>query len=158
MKEIQPRIYLAGFDVFRPDALEYGEELKVLCAQYGFEGLYPLDNEADSAEAIFQGNLRLINSCDILLCNLNPFRGNEPDSGTCFEVGYGFAKGKRIVGYLSDGRSLRQKLGETSGGYVVEDFSMAVNLMLGCAGTILTGTVKEALEWLQREKRREDLR
>ncbi|MBR6791227.1 MAG: nucleoside 2-deoxyribosyltransferase [Oscillospiraceae bacterium] len=142
------RIYLAGFDVFRKDAVEYGRHLKALCARYGFEGLYPLDNEADSAEEIFRGNLALIEKCDILLCNLNPFRGDEPDSGTCFEVGYCFAKGKRIVGYLDDGRTMREKLGEISGGYAVEDFSMAVNLMLGCAGEIIEGGPEDALKKL----------
>ena len=142
------KIYLAGFDVFREDAAEYGIKLKALCARYGFEGLYPLDNEADSAEDIFRGNLALIDRCDILLCNLNPFRGNEPDSGTSFEVGYGFAKGKKIVGYLDDGRTLIEKLGATCGGYAVEDFSMAVNLMLGCAGTIIEGGPEDALKML----------
>lgn len=142
------KIYLAGFDVFREDAAEYGQKLKALCARYGFEGLYPLDNEAVSAEEIFQGNLGLIEQSDILLCNLNPFRGDEPDSGTCFEVGYGFARAKRIVGYLDDGRSLREKLGEVSGGYAVEDFSMAVNLMLGCAGEIVEGGPEDALKKL----------
>lgn len=142
------KIYLAGFDVFREDAADYGQKLKALCTRYGFEGLYPLDNEADSAEEIFRGNLALIEKCDILLCNLNPFRGDEPDSGTSFEVGYGFAKGKKIVGYLDDGRTLIEKLGETSGGYAVEDFSMAVNLMLGCAGEIIQGDPEDALKKL----------
>ena len=40
------RIYLAGFDVFRADSLAHGERLKALCREYGYEGLYPLDNQA----------------------------------------------------------------------------------------------------------------
>ena len=146
------KIYLAGFDVFRSDAVRYGQELKELCARYGFEGLYPLDNEADSAEEIFHGNLGLIRQSDILLCNLNPFRGKEPDSGTCFEVGYGYALGKRIIGYLADGRSLRDKLGAESDGYGVEDFGMAVNLMLGCAADIVQGGPEDALKWIAKEE------
>ena len=39
------RIYLAGPGVFRPDALEQGERLKALCAEFGFIGLYPLDKQ-----------------------------------------------------------------------------------------------------------------
>ena len=39
------KIYLAGFDVFRKDAVERGIILKNLCEKYGYEGLYPLDNE-----------------------------------------------------------------------------------------------------------------
>jgi Nucleoside 2-deoxyribosyltransferase len=37
------RIYLAGFDVFRLDAAEYGRGLQRACANFGFEGIYPLD-------------------------------------------------------------------------------------------------------------------
>jgi hypothetical protein len=44
----RPRIYLAGFDVFRPDALAHGETLKALCRAFGFEGLYPLDGAVPS--------------------------------------------------------------------------------------------------------------
>ena len=38
------KIYLAGPDVFRPDAFEQGERLKALCAEFGLRGLYPLDH------------------------------------------------------------------------------------------------------------------
>ncbi len=144
------KIYLAGFDVFRPDAAEYGMDMKRLCEAYGFEGLYPLDSKGDDAESIFRGNLGLIEKCDILLANLNSFRGSEPDSGTAFEVGYAYARGKRIIGYLEDGRSLREKMGETDErGFAVEDFGMAVNLMLGCSAEIVRGGVKECLELLK---------
>ncbi|MFM0085030.1 nucleoside 2-deoxyribosyltransferase, partial [Paraburkholderia sediminicola] len=40
------RIYLAGFDVFRVDAVEYGRSLQRLCASFGFEGIFPLDSVA----------------------------------------------------------------------------------------------------------------
>ncbi|WP_353049296.1 nucleoside 2-deoxyribosyltransferase [Paraburkholderia strydomiana] len=39
---VRARIYLAGFDVFRVDALDYGRSLRRMCADAGFEGLYPL--------------------------------------------------------------------------------------------------------------------
>jgi nucleoside 2-deoxyribosyltransferase len=37
----RPRVYLAGFDVFRLDAIEHGARLVAACAEFGFEGLYP---------------------------------------------------------------------------------------------------------------------
>ena len=38
------KIYLAGPDVFLPNAIEEGERLKALCQDYGYEGLFPMDN------------------------------------------------------------------------------------------------------------------
>lgn len=88
-----PKVYLAGFDVFREDAVERGEYLKRLCRAQGLEGLYPFDNEvpeglaaAERAAQIYQLNLAMIRAADAVLANLDPFRGFEPDSGTAFEV------------------------------------------------------------------------
>ena len=39
------RVYLAGPDVFLPNAAEIGRRKREICAQYGFEGVFPLDNE-----------------------------------------------------------------------------------------------------------------
>lgn len=36
-------LYLAGPDVFRPNAAARGEALKTRCSEFGFEGLFPLD-------------------------------------------------------------------------------------------------------------------
>uniref|UniRef100_UPI0001E287E9 nucleoside 2-deoxyribosyltransferase n=1 Tax=Pseudomonas syringae group genomosp. 3 TaxID=251701 RepID=UPI0001E287E9 len=89
-----PLVYLAGFDVFRPDAIEYGRYLKALCAAHGLEGLYPFDNEVtpgqtlhETARQIYAMNVAMIQRCSAVLANLNVFRGLEPDSGTAFEVG-----------------------------------------------------------------------
>ncbi len=146
------KIYLAGFEVFAPDAVRRGAEMKRACAEFGCVGLYPLDNEAADAHAIFTGNLALIDRCDAVIANLDPFRGREPDSGTAFEIGYAHAKGKRIYGYVSDARTLREKHGSSDeNGFSVEDFGMAVNLMLGCAATIVQGGLRECLAQLTRE-------
>lgn len=147
------KIYLAGFDVFAPDAVRRGTEMKRVCAESGCIGLYPLDNEAADAREIFTGNLALIDRCDAVIANLNPFRGCEPDSGTAFEVGYAHAKGKRIYGYVTDARTMREKQGSADvNGFAVEDFGMAVNLMLGCATTIVQGGLRECLAQLVNER------
>lgn len=140
------QIYLAGFDVFAPDAKKRGAQMKLQCAQHGFAGLYPLDNEADSAAAIFKGNLALIDACNLVIANLNPFRGAEPDSGTAFEVGYAHARGIPVIGYLSDMRSMREKLGtHDTEGFSVENFSHPLNLMLSEAATLVEGGFLDAL-------------
>lgn len=46
-------------------------------------------------------NQGLIDACDLILAVLD---GTDVDSGTAAEIGYAFARGKRIVGYRGDFR------------------------------------------------------
>jgi nucleoside 2-deoxyribosyltransferase len=52
----KPKLYLAGPEVFLPNALAYAEQQRVLCAQYGFTPLHPIENGpalgAHSVEAL----------------------------------------------------------------------------------------------------------
>ena len=157
------RVYLAGFDVFRQDAVAHGAYLKSLCAELGMEGWYPLDNEIAAhlhgpaaAQAICQANLDLIRNCDAVLANLNPFRGHEPDSGTVFEVGYATALGKPVWVYTdADADLVSQVTGQAAQrgathldaqGYVVENFGLNLNLMIACTAHIVVGDAKAGLQ------------
>jgi len=40
----KPKLYLAGPEVFLPDALEHANRQRALCEQYGFLPLHPIDN------------------------------------------------------------------------------------------------------------------
>ena len=155
------RLYLAGFEVFRQDAVAYGEQLKQTCLRYGFEGLYPLDNSVPTdlssqaaAQWIYAANLALIRRADLLVANLNNFRGYEPDSGTCFEIGFAAALGKPTWAYLSGAQTLvklvphqRNPRGDCidADGYLVEDFGLARNLMLACSTQIVHGDIEACL-------------
>ncbi|OZI32246.1 nucleoside 2-deoxyribosyltransferase [Bordetella genomosp. 10] len=158
------RIYLAGFDVFRPDAIAHGRALQALCAEVGIEGLYPLDHQApaelagpDLARWIYRANVQLIQSADGVLANLNPFRGAEPDSGTAFEVGYAVALGKPVWAYTQQSGTVVEQVsvGQASdaggpryidaNGYTVEDFGMNLNLMLACSATVVVGDARACL-------------
>lgn len=165
------KIYLAGPDVFRPDAAEYGPRLKALCAEYGFEGLFPLDVQVpeeitdphQQAIWIYRANLKLLDAADCVLANLASFRGSEPDSGTCFEVGYAAALGKPLYGYMPDASSyrerMRRKYPEWLGtepdrdrdGNVLEAFGLPLNLMLAVPTQIVAGGPREALELLSQD-------
>lgn len=92
------KIYIAGFDVFKDDAIDVGNKYKEICKLYGFVGLYPLDNTFSRSDLIFKGNVGLINESDIIVANLNNFRGQTMDDGTAFELGYGYASGKILYG------------------------------------------------------------
>lgn len=99
------KLYLAGPDVFLPNASELGKIKRELCQQYGFIGLFPLDNEVPTttgealSKAVFDGNIAMLNEADAIVANLTPFRGVSADVGTAFEIGYGFACRKKIYGY-----------------------------------------------------------
>lgn len=155
-------IYLAGFDVFRPDAVAHGEQLKMLCSKYGYEGRFPLDKQAprnlaqqEQARWICRNNLATLRDCDLVVANLNPFRGEEPDSGTVFEVGYAVALGKPVWAYTRRAAPLVdqvavQRLPGGRGhvdslGYSVEDFGLNLNLMLACSVNVVVGTLEDCL-------------
>jgi nucleoside 2-deoxyribosyltransferase len=155
-----PSVYLAGFDVFRPDARDHGRRLKDLCSQYGFDGLYPLDNEApldpagrDLARWIFEANIGLLRRADAVMANLNPFRGAEPDSGTVFEVGWAVARGIPVWAYTEAARPLVEQIPSTrrgpdfvdAEGYTVEDFGLNLNLMIACSVETVIGDAQACL-------------
>jgi nucleoside 2-deoxyribosyltransferase len=98
------KVYLAGPDVFLPDAVAVGHKKKQLCDEYGFEGLYSLDKDGETQgdpAQIFRANCALMQQADIGLFNLTPFRGPSTDVGTAFEVAFLFAAGKPLYGYTS---------------------------------------------------------
>lgn len=155
---MSPRVYLAGPDVFFPDAPARGAALRALCAEFGFEGLFPLDAPlpADAAapaafaRRIFEANLGLIRRADAVLANLQDFRGHEPDSGTAFEVGFATALGIPVWAYGAPAVPIIEQVrGATDGrdaqGYLVEDFGMSRNLMLACAAHVVPGDVRACL-------------
>ena len=160
------RIYLAGPDVFRPDAAEHGRRLVALCAEHGFEAVFPLSaslpelpTPQELAAHIFRANLAHIDACDAVLANLDFFRGAEPDSGTCFEVGYAVARGKRVIGYVPEpgtfAQRIRARLPHAVGdglrdanGWELEEFGLPLNLMLGVPCEIVVGDAAAALRVL----------
>lgn len=141
------KIYLAGPDVFREDAIKHFETLKELCIKWGFFGLAPLDNTieistdklntTEHSKAIFISNVYLIKECDIILANLEPFRGACIDDGTAWEIGCGYALDKKIWGYSSfSNLSLRAvtnimfDINRQEEFPLIEEFGNTVNLMI----------------------------
>ena len=158
------KIYLAGPDVFLPNAIEEGERLKALCKEYDYEGLFPMDNiisgqtPKEIAQKIQEANKQMIHTCDMVIANLSPFRGPEPDSGTVWEVGYAQALGKRVVGYCIDTRTLKEKtqamldLGTSDvdrEGMVIEDFGMSHNLMF--ANCVVADSFEGCLKYVSEQ-------
>lgn len=144
------RLYLAGPDVFREQAKDYGEQFKSKLKEFDLKGLYPFDNEIvdedpnKMSKAIFKANLRMIKKCDIVLANLDPFRGPSCDAGTAMEIGYAKALKKPVIGYYCETTpgvykervELFRKATQCDDKYYnqIEDFGLQDNLMiiLGC--------------------------
>ena len=155
------KVYIAGFDVFKKDAVAIGKRYKELCRAYGFEGLYPFDNEVDFdmpkreiACAIYKANVEMIERCDIVVANLNPFRGKESDSGTVWECGYALGRGKKVYGYLDSLRPYKENFEKVEykegvlydeNEMVIEDFDYPLNLMLACSIELIRGDFEDVL-------------
>lgn len=159
------KVYVAGFDLFAADGAVRCSRLHDLCVRYGLDPFVPGfspgasgitdDNAAPMrAEDIFRADITAIDACDVVMANLNPYRGFEPDSGTAFEVGYAFAKGIPVYGYLTDDRPMRDIIGSDvdENGYKVEDFDSPLNLMLSCSCVrVITGDAQSCLRAMQED-------
>ena len=155
-------IYLAGPDIFRPDAENWAAVARETCRRYGFEPLLPIDTGGTTPEMIFRANLDLIRKAQIVVANLDPFRGAEPDSGTAFELGYAFALGKKICGYVTrlDTMANRVRIAEGGDkvqptcdtgltdhqGMLIENFNLPCNLMLAVPTHIVEGDLEACLQ------------
>ncbi|CUT10997.1 Nucleoside 2deoxyribosyltransferase [Bradyrhizobium sp.] len=141
------KIYLAGPDVFLPDAVEIGRRKVAICAANGLTGLYPLDNEIDLAapdasRQIFCGNEAMMDTADAIIANLTPFRGAGSDPGTVYELGYMAGRRKFCLAYSNDGAAYADRVGRfmdvtsedgrlvDGQGLTVEDFGLVDNLMM----------------------------
>src|SRR3546814_7387448 len=97
------------------------------------------------------------------------FRGPEPDSGTCFEVGYAVAKGKPVFGYIPDCGSFAERIRERHAhaigpggvldvhGWSIEEFGLPLNLMLSVPAPLVVGDARAALAQLRSEEHTSEL-
>jgi nucleoside 2-deoxyribosyltransferase len=159
-------IYIAGPDVFEADSVEIGKRFVGLCQKYGYKGLYPLDNVVDFSQSkqkiaqdIFEANVAMILKADIVIANLNAFRGKEPDSGTVWECGYAYGLGKKVYGYMQETKEYLETFSpaektQKEGAFwddknrFIEDFANPVNLMIASSATIIQGDFEDILKEL----------
>lgn len=147
------RVYLAGPEVFLPDARALGRAKKALCEAVGLIGIFPLDGDVDLAglsprdrgRAIYRADVDMMKRCDLIIANLTPFRGPSADVGTAFELGYMTALGRPAFAYSNCAKPFAARLSalDPAGPHMradgqladardiaIEDFDMADNLML----------------------------
>src|SRR5664279_2683808 len=104
------KVYLAGPDVFLPDAADWFARKQAICAAYQFTGISPLDDLPDQPadwstlpewRRIALRNEAHIRRCAAIIANLTPFRGPSADAGTIYEVGYARGIGLKVFGYAT---------------------------------------------------------
>jgi nucleoside 2-deoxyribosyltransferase len=148
----QPKIYLAGPEVFLPDAAKIGARKIKLCEEFELLGLFPLENDLPDVpeekvdEGIFAANVEKMRRADAAIFNLSPFRGVNADPGTAFELGFFVALDKPVFAYSNSAQNLFERVAKNFGsqsaeqgltrddaGLMIEDFGNADNLMLDAA-------------------------
>jgi nucleoside 2-deoxyribosyltransferase len=157
---IRLRVYLAGPDVFLPNAAAFADTKRKLCDAYGFTGVSPFDNEIDlaalskhaAALRISAANEAMIRGCNLVIANMTPFRGPSADVGTAYEMGFARALGLPVFAYTTVGDSLvertRQALGaeaaERPSGQFEDSFHMAIEDFDGVDNLMLDGAVESS--------------
>jgi nucleoside 2-deoxyribosyltransferase len=140
------KAYLAGPDVFLPNANENAAAKIAICAKYGIIGRPPLNEEIDHIltlpddaawRAIYLKDIEMMEECDIIIANLTPFRGASADSGTLIEVGWFLGRGKKVFGYSNTATPFAARsaahvaaIADPIPGLAVEGFGLPDNLMI----------------------------
>lgn len=98
----KPRIYLAG-PLFTSAEREWNVQLCKLLMGYGFDVWLPQLHEPreKTAKAIFEMDVKGLEWAEAVVAIMD---GPDPDSGTCWEVGWAYAMGKPILGVRTDFR------------------------------------------------------
>ena len=131
----QSHVYVAG-PLFDEGERWWIEKVAQVVASAGFRTYLPhRDNPPktrDNVAAIFANNRAAIDGCSLIVASLN---GMTTDDGTAWEIGYGYAVGRPIIGLLTDWR-LRFE-------------SEAVNLMLEQSLATLVRSLEELSQALE---------
>lgn len=126
------KIYIAG-PLFTAPEIQWNKELSGSLRGQGFETFLPQEDCHGDNNSIFRCCVEGIDKCDVILANVD---GTDPDSGTCFEVGYAYAKNKMLFMYRTDFR----KCGDDG----------AVNLMLSksCDQLFIVNSVQKLVDYV----------
>jgi nucleoside 2-deoxyribosyltransferase len=174
-----PRIYLAGPDIFHPQGLALAEQKKLICERYGLEGVAASDflagvqfaGKPAGAAQLYRERLKVIEGCDGLIADMTPFRGPAMDPATAFAMGVAAGYGKPVAGYTLDPRPYAERIERmqveigaptlrvgsklvTPDGTAIEDFGVAESVMVAGAalarGAPIATDFESAVRWIRR--------
>jgi nucleoside 2-deoxyribosyltransferase len=169
------RAYLAGPDIFVPDAAGLVARKKAICDRHGLTGVSPLDSWPDEPAAwatlpewrrIALRNEAQIRSADLMIANLTPFRGPSADVGTVYEVAMMRTLGRPVFGYATTTVGFARRTATFASGVVagvdgslrdgegllIEQFGLFDNLMIeagivASGGTLIAEEITPACRW-----------
>lgn len=153
--------YLAGPDVFAPDAPQRFARMQAVCVKHGITPLTPVDTAppqhlrgAELAAFIRLANCDLIRRADCVIANISPFRGPSMDPGTAYEIGFAEALGKPVYLWSESTETLAERTAGLKGddpvperdadGWLIENFGLAENLMICAGGKPVAGDFEAA--------------
>jgi nucleoside 2-deoxyribosyltransferase len=140
------RAYIAG-PLFNQGERWFDEQIEGCAAELGLETFLPHRDTMEllpierSMDAIFKTDIRGLDESAIVIANLN---GITTDPGTAWELGYAYAKGKHLIGVLTD---MRLTVNRTEQGLMFEN--QVGNVMVQCSLHKLVFSLEELGTYLQ---------
>lgn len=161
----KPIVYLSGTQRYQENAAKVFGAMKQICEAYGFQVYTPMD-WAEGVEKMktdnpyiwaynqFDNYQQHVRNCDLIIADLNDYRGYEVNNEVGFECGMAFQLGKRMYGYQDCTLPLVEKiphLGEAMEfrdhtGSNVENFGYSANLMFGSSMKIFEGKFEDIIK------------
>ena len=158
-------VYLSGPERYDLDSVSRYDSMKQICRSHGLNPITPIDHldiDEDSGELnpFIRSMYQLkkssiqIQKSDIVIANLNDFRGWEPSNDTAFECGMSFQLGKKLYGYMDDTSRMIDRIPnyiseqdfKDECGNIVENFDYPINLMFASSMTIFEGSFETIIE------------
>ena len=134
--------YLAGPDVFLPNAEAHARQKVAICAGHGILGRPPLNEGERDWRAIYDKDIAMMEASDIVIANLTPFRGASADAGTLVEIGWFLGRGRPVFGYSNSATTFAERsrrhvssCPDPIAGLDVEGMGLPDNLMIEGAVT-----------------------
>jgi nucleoside 2-deoxyribosyltransferase len=144
------RVYLAG-PLFSAAERAFNKVLAELLRHAGHAVWLPQEHEqrSRSAEGIFADDVEGIAWAEGIVANMD---GGDPDSGTCWECGYAFARGMPIVLFRTDFRSIGDAVGAPYNLMLVQSATRRLELPLASVDEVARQLAKVLTELEQAQR------
>ena len=95
-------IYIAG-PLFSEAQREFLEKIDSICGKLKFKTFLPHRDagicDGKNEDEVFKRDLEALDKCSLVVANITL---SEADAGTCWEIGYSYAKNIPIMGLIDD--------------------------------------------------------